>query len=372
MIFFIAISAIFWLGALLQPWLPWLNREVLEQEASIQSDVHDLKDVTVVIPARNEGAIITQTLQSLAKQGNGLKIILIDDRSEDNTAEAARRISGINLTILTGEPLPEGWAGKLWALEQGVRCVETPLTLLLDADICLEPGVIASLKQIHQKRGRSLVSVMAQLHMQSFWEKILLPAFILYFKNLYPFALANSNWRRFASASGGCIFLETRLFAEIGGLQSIRSALIDDCTLARQVKACGERTWTGLSRQIHCIRPYTGLSEIWNMVARSAYTQLGYSPVTLGLLTLIMGILFWMPVLGLFSSTTLVRNISLVAGIGMLAFHLPTILFYGLNPLLVLLIPLTGTLYLCMTWSSALRYYRGVRSQWKGRVYKNN
>ena len=146
---------------------------------------------------------------------------------------------------------------------------------------------------------RDFVSVMAELHMQSFWEKLLLPAFILYFKSLYPFALVNSPTKRFAAAAGGCILLETRLFAEIGGLQVMRGALIDDCTLAKHVKARGARTWIGLSRHVTCIRPYRGSSEIWNMIARSAYTQLGYSSVVLALLTVVMLLLFWMPVVGL-------------------------------------------------------------------------
>ena len=367
--FLFIISAIFWLGAILQPWMPWLASQVLEHESPISPGAYDLDDVTVVIPARNEAAIIQRTLQALASQGQNLHVILVDDRSEDGTTQAARSVTGIDLTVVSGEPLPEGWAGKLWALNQGVAQVQTPLTLLLDADIHLAPGVIAALKQIRRQQGRSFVSVMAELHMGSFWEKLLLPAFILYFKNLYPFALANSPIKRFASAAGGCILLETRLFAEIGGLQSIRGALIDDCTLAKQVKAGGARTWIGLSRHVRCIRPYQDLADIWNMVARSAYTQLGYSPLLIGLLTLIMMILFWLPILGLFVPDNNIRAFSAIAWIGMLIFHLPTLLFYGLNPLLALLVPLTGTLYLSMTWSSAIRYYRGVRSQWKGRIY---
>lgn len=363
-------SALFWFGAILQPWLPWLARQVLEHETHLSSEETNLEDLTVVIPARNESAIIPQTLESLRSQGKNLHVIVVDDRSEDGTADAARSVTGINLTVVGGEPLPEGWAGKLWALEQGVRLVQTPLTLLLDADIFLDQGVIAALKRI-QQQGRSLVSVMAELHMSSFWEKLLLPAFILYFKNLYPFSLANGPNERFAAAAGGCILLETRLFTKIGGLQSIRDALIDDCALAKRVKASGERIWVGLTRHVRCIRPYRGLAEIWNMVARSAYTQLRYSPIILGLLTLIMIVLFGLPIAGMFISDPLARMLSIFAWLGMLTYHLPTIVFYGLNPLLALLVPFTGTLYLGMTWSSAFRYYRGIRSQWKGRTYQS-
>lgn len=364
------LSTIFWSGALLQPWLPWLNRQVLERESPIQNGEFDLHDVSVVIPARNEAKIIIQTLTALSKQGQNLQVILVDDRSEDDTVQAARSVPGILLTVVQGDVLPDGWAGKLWALDQGIRNVNTPLTLLLDADIHLEPGTIAALKRIHQG-GRAFVSIMAELPLVSFWEKLLLPAFILYFKTLYPFALANSSNKRFAAAAGGCILMETDLIRKIGGLQSIQSALIDDCTLAKKVKNSGARTWIGLSRNVRCIRPYDGLMDIWNMVARSAYLQLGYSPIMLGSLTVIMVIMFWLPVIGLFIPALNILQYSLVAWLSMVTFHLPIILFYGLNPLLALLVPLTGTLYLCMTWSSAIRYYRGIRSQWKGRIYRN-
>ena len=363
------ISALLWLIILLLPWQPWRNREVLEREIPIQLGPYDLSDMTVVIPARNEATVIGPILSALAEQGRHLSVVMVDDCSTDGTADVARQIPGLNLTIVTGEALPEGWAGKPWALSQGIRRVQTPYTLLLDADIRLAPGAIYALRSLMQRQGSSLVSVMAALHMRSFWEKLLIPAFIYFFKMLYPFGLANTSNRHFASAAGGCILLETRLFPEIGGMESIRSALIDDCALAARVKQIGVRTWIGLSRAVECIRPYTGLGEIWNMIARSAYTQLRYSPLILGLCTFFLVVLFWMPILGLFSPDTSTRLLSLAAGLGMLVAYLPTLLFYGLSPAWALLLPLTSGLYLSMTWSSAIRYYRGVRSRWKGRVY---
>jgi hopene-associated glycosyltransferase HpnB len=206
--------------------------------------------------------------------------------------------------------------------------------------------------------------------MASFWEKLLNPAFIYFFKMLYPFGLANSANPRFASAAGGCILLETRLFAAIGGLSAIRGALIDDCTLASKVKRAGYRTWIGLSRSVNSVRPYAGLKEIWNMVARSAFTQLRYSLLILLLTSFFLLLLFWAPVLGLFSPHLGVRLLSLVAWSGMSVAYLPTLRFYGLHPAWALLMPLTGGLYLGMTWDSALRYWRGERSRWKGRIYR--
>jgi hopene-associated glycosyltransferase HpnB len=363
------LSCLFWVGALLQPWFPWLNREVLEKSVSINQNTSDLQDITVVIPARNEEKVIIKTLEALAKQGNHLKVIVVDDQSDDNTIQVAESIQDLDLQVVIGAPLQGDWAGKLWALEQGIQKAQTRYTLLLDADVCLEPGVISALLRMQ----RPFVSVMAELHMHSFWEKLLLPAFVLFFKSLYPFHLANSRWKRVSAAAGGCILIETRLFDQIGGLQAIHNALIDDCALVSRVKATGAQTWIGLSRFVKSIRPYQGLSEIWNMVARSAYTQLKYSPVILILLTVIMVILFWVPIFGAISFSDMQSKLlSFIAIVGMAMYLLPTLIFYNINPFYACLMPVIGAFYLGMTWHSAFNYYAGTRSQWKGRIYKSS
>lgn len=369
----VILSALVWLAVLLLPWQPWRNHLTLPAWAGA-SAAPNLADVTVVIPARNEAQVIGQTVAALAEQGQGLQVILVDDNSTDGTADCARQVivqtvADLNLRILPGRPLPVGWSGKLWALHQGVQQVQTTLTLLIDADIALGPGVVAALKAEKERRGVQMISIMASLHMQSFWEKLLMPAFIYFFKMLYPFGPANSDNPRFASAAGGCILLETSLFSATGGLESIRSAVIDDCTLAAQVKQAGFRTWIGQSRRVNCIRPYEGLHEIWNMVARTAYTQLGYSPLLLGLCTFGLVTLFWLPLAGLLAPSGDVRLAGLLACVGMALTYLPTLRFYSLSPAWALLFPLAGSLYLGMTWTSALRYWRGERSRWKGRVY---
>ncbi|MCC6955734.1 MAG: glycosyltransferase, partial [Anaerolineales bacterium] len=292
-----------------------------------------------------------------------------DDCSQDGTAEAARRVPGLWLTVLTGQSLPAGWAGKLWALEQGFRQVNTRYTLLLDADIQLEPGVIVDLLNIARGCDRSLVSVMAALPMWNFWEALLTPAFIYFFKMLYPFHLANSPSRRFASAAGGCMLVDTRVLRDMGGFEPIRGALIDDCALAARFKSQGSRTWTGLSRRVISRRRYHGLGDIWDMVARSAFTQLRYSSLLLLATTLALVVLFWAPFLGLLAGKTWTQLIGAGAYLLMTLTYLPTIRFYRLVWLWALALPLSATLYLGMTWSSALRYWRGSRSTWKQRTY---
>ncbi len=363
-----ALSALVWLAILLLPWQPWRNHILLKVPPK-GGPTPDLGHVTVVIPARNEARVIAQTLTALSLQGERLNVILVDDGSTDGTSDRARSIAGLNLHIVPGQPLPDGWMGKLWALEQGVQCVRTPYSLLLDADIQLDPGVISGLLNQAQ-HGYALVSVMASLNMKSGWEKLLMPAFIYFFKMLYPFGLANSANKRFASAAGGCVLLETRLFAEIGGLAVIRNAVIDDCALAARVKQTGARTWIGQSRQVKSIRPYENLGEIWNMIARSAYTQLGNSLLVLLLCTIGLTLLFLIPVAGLFIPNQVARLLSALALVEMISSYIPTLFYYGLSPAWALGLPLVGALYLGMTWSSALRYWRGERTRWKDRVYR--
>jgi hopene-associated glycosyltransferase HpnB len=366
-----ALSALIWLSILLLPWQPWRNRDVLRVPQDPEDE--DLSDVTVVIPARNEAAVIGQSLGALAgsSQGTGLRVVLVDDGSSDGTADAARSTAGVDVQVVPGRPLPEGWAGKVWALEQGVSRVETALTLMIDADIALSRGVIAALKAQRGEGRYQFVSVMATLTMHSFWEKLLCPSFIYFFKLLYPFRLAKTSNPRFYSAAGGCVLVETHVLKAIGGLASIRGALIDDCALARQVKRAGFRTWIGQSRAVNSVRPYRGLGEIWNMVARSAFTQLRYSLPILMLTSFALVTLFFVPFAAWLVPSAAARALGLAAWVLMMASYLPTLLFYSLSPLWALLMPLAGALYAGMTWSSALRYWRGQKSLWKGRVYSH-
>ncbi len=358
------LAAALWTLVLLLPWQPWRNREVLEPGAG---ETADHRDLTVLIPARNEADVIGRTLEALAVQAPGLKVVLVDDGSDDGTAEVARQVDGLRLTVVAGEALPPGWSGKLWALEQGLRYVETAQVLLLDADIELKPGMLAVLLA-KQAEGWDFVSIMAWLRTRSWWEKLLMPAFVYFFKFIYPFALANSpriSW--VAAGAGGCILVRTEALRRCGAFASLREALIDDCTLATRVKALGYRTWIGLSHGVVSHRAYDDLETIWNMVARTAYTQLRYSPWLLAVCTLLMGEMFLVPVAAIAMPPARLWGLS--AWILMALTYLPTVRFYRLSPAWAPALPAVASLYLAMTWSSAWRYWHGVRSAWKGRVY---
>lgn len=362
------VGAAMWLIILVLPWRPWSTNEVLEAVSNTSQE--DLSDITVLVPARNEEEMIKTTLPALLVQGRGLHIILVDDQSTDGTFEVASQLGDENLLVILGEDPPPGWSGKLWALEQGRSHIETPLTLLLDADIEAKPGIIRELRRAMREKNVQMVSLMAMLRMKTFWERLLMPAFIYFFKLLYPFRLSNSSSSKTAAAAGGCILVKTEILNTIGAFASLRGDLIDDCAMARKVKSSGYRTWIGLSHSVRSLRPCSSLGIIWKTVARNAFTQLGYSNLALLFCTIIMLASFSAPAIGLFFPPVSVKLLSTFCLAGMMLTYIPTLRFYGISAWWSLPMPLIGTLYLAMTWTSAIKHWLGETAEWKGRTYR--
>ncbi len=362
------VSAVVWIAVLVLPWRPWSTRERLDLGATGRGE-RDFSDTAVLIPARDEAGLIARTLGALARQGRNLSIILVDDHSSDGTAAMAARCSVPGLILVAGASLPEGWSGKVWALEQARRRSDRPVLVLLDADVELADGLLESLRQKMDAEGIEFASLMAELSLQGFWAKLLNPAFVYFFKLLYPFALSNDPTSRVAAAAGGCIMLRADILEEIGGLESVREDLIDDCALAKRVKSRGRRTWIGLTHEARSLRPCDRLSHIWHMVSRTAYTQLRYSIGWLGLCTGLMTLMFLVPTLSLFLGPGEGRLVGLTGLLAMSFSYLPVLRYYRRSWAWVLALPIIGMLYLTMTWTSAIHYWGGRRSRWKGRQY---
>jgi hopene-associated glycosyltransferase HpnB len=248
--------------------------------------------VIAVVPARNEADVIERSMGSLLDQDypGRFQVVLVDDSSEDGTGDLARRLqaahpNGARLTVVVGAPLPPGWVGKMWAVHNGIRRADAldpnaSYLWLTDADIAHAPGVLRGLVAKAEGDGLDLVSLMALLHCTRPWERLLIPAFVFFFQKLYPFPRVNDPGDKLAGAAGGCMLVRRDALAAIGGIETIRSAVIDDCSLGRALKARGP-IWLGLTEETRSIRPYEGLRDIWRMVARSAYDQLYYSPLYL-------------------------------------------------------------------------------------------
>lgn len=357
-----------WVFLLLLPWRPWSTRERLDSGGS-RADA-DFHAVTVLIPARNEADCLAHTLRSLRSQGAGLQVIVVDDESDDATVEVAAASYGDGLTIVPGSAPPPGWSGKLWALEQGRSHVTTPYLLLLDADVVLAPGMVAALLAKMRDARLDVVSVMVELRWKSVPERLLLPAFVYFFKLLYPFGLANdARFPRIAAAAGGCLLVRADALQRAGGFGQIRSRLIDDCALAGRVKENGGRIWVGLTHSAHSRRTYGGFKQIRDLIARCAFAQLQHSTLRLLALTLLFVLVFWVPVAALAVAGTPARALGSIALGAMMLSYGPTLRYYGMSPLWCIAMPLIATFYLASSWYSAIRFWRGQGSEWKGRAY---
>jgi hopene-associated glycosyltransferase HpnB len=370
-----AIALLAWLFVLLSPHQPHRVRERLEADASAPDD---LSDVTALIPARDEAALIGRTIAALGSQGRGLEVVVVDDQSHDDTRGAALRAAGAGaaVCVIAGQPLPPQWAGKLWALEQGLAGVERPYVLLLDADIELAPRLVPALLAAAKARDATLVSLMAELRCATFWERLLSPAFVFFFKLLYPFAWSNDARRTTAAAAGGCMLVRTDTLRQIGGFAAIRGALIDDCTLAAALKRQRPPIWLGMSHSVRSMRVYGALADFWSMVSRSAFTQLRYSTPLLLLATVLMAVTLLAPVAALVTAGAAgeprLAAMAAVAWLAMAAAYWPVVSFYRLPPFWALTLPFAAALFLAMTWSSALAYWRGTRASWKRRDYASD
>lgn len=337
-------------------------------------------DVIVVLPARNEREVIRETARSLLAQEfpGRLRIVLVDDQSDDGTAEDAMQAAaecgaGDRLTVIRGEPLPDGWVGKVWAMHQGVTRGIDPehppqYILFSDADISHGPNALTELVSRAEAGPCDLVTFMVRLQCNSFAEKLMIPAFVFFFRMLYPFRLVNDPKSRVAGAAGGTMLVRWEALQRIGGLESIQGAVIDDCSLAREIKRGGHRIWLGLSRESVSTRSYGTLGEIIRMISRTAYTQLHYSPVLLVLCILGLAITYLAPPALAIFAHGLPRYLGLAAWLIMTLLYLPMVRFYNQSPLWAPFLPVTAALYAWATIRSAWRYHTGRGSEWKSRV----
>ena len=337
-------------------------------------------NVAVIVPARNEAETIAQVTTSLLLQNypGQFSITLVDDHSTDATPEiarqaAAQRGAAQRVTILSASDLPPGWTGKLWALNEGVSssavAPQPPdFYWFTDADIAHAPDILKNLVARAEQSNLDLTSLMVLLQSKTFPERALIPAFLYFFLMLYPPGWIADEDLATAGAAGGCVLLKRSALERIGGLAAIRGEVIDDCALAKAVKSTGGRVWMGVTRKSTSLRAYNTFSEIRDLIARTAYTQLRYSPLLLAGTLLGMLLTYAAPVVLLFAHDATARALGAAAWLLMTLSFLPTVRFYRLSWLWAPLLPLTALFYTYATWLSALRFWMGKGGQWKGRT----
>ncbi|MFJ5039905.1 glycosyltransferase [Streptomyces parvulus] len=337
--------------------------------------------VCVVVPARDEAAVLAASLPSLLAQDypGRAEVFLVDDGSTDGTGELAgelaRRHGGLPLTVTSpGEP-PAGWTGKLWAVRHGValaRAREPEFLLLTDADIAHAPDSLRALVAAAGDGGFDVVSQMARLRVASAWERLVVPAFVYFFAQLYPFRWIARRGRT-AAAAGGCVLLRTETAERARIPEAIRHAVIDDVALARAVKGAGGRVWLGLAERVDSVRPYPQLGDLWRMVSRSAYAQLRHNPLVLTGTVAGLVLIYLVPplavVVGAARGETAAALLGGAAWLVMAGTYAPMLRHYRQPLWLAPLLPFTAFLYLLMTVDSAVQHYRGRGAAWKGRTY---
>jgi hopene-associated glycosyltransferase HpnB len=335
-------------------------------EAGKASEVERHPMVVAVIPARNEAANIGDAVRSLVSQ---VPVIVVDDDSEDGTAAIAREAGAV---VVTARPLEPGWSGKLWALNEGLRsasAMKPDFWLLTDADIVHAPDSVAGLLARARAGDYALVSYMVMLECRSLAERALIPAFIFFFFQLYPPAWIRDPKHRAAGAAGGCILVSREALARIGGIGHIRGELIDDCALAREVKATGRRVWLGLTTATRSVRGYGSFEEIGRMISRTAFTQLGYSWWVLAGTVAGLALTYLAPpLLTLFAPAGAPRGLGALAWLAMTLAYLPVLRLYRQPWYWAPMLPAIALFYTGATIHSALEWQRGRGGMWKGRA----
>jgi hopene-associated glycosyltransferase HpnB len=354
----------------------WLARDD-DRDATGLAEPATWPNVVAIVPARDEAGTIGETVRGLLAQDypGAFRLVVVDDRSTDGTGDAALAAAAGDprLVVRRGVARPPGWTGKLWALEQGLAEAlrdapgeELPDRLLFtDADIRHSPDSLRRLVARASAEGRVMVSLMARLRCASAAERWLIPAFVFFFQMLYPFRWSNRPGARTAAAAGGCVLLDRAAFERAGGLAPIRGAIIDDCALARRMKAVGP-IWTGLTDRVESLRPYEGAGAIRRMVARTAYAQLGYRPAALAGMIAALALVFLAPPLLAMFGAGAARWLGVAAWAAMALAYAPTLRRFGLSPLRGLALPGVAAAYMVFTLDSALAEWRGLGGMWKG------
>lgn len=389
------LSLLVWVLLLLARGGYWRTDQLLPEAVPDDQAIPRWTTVAVVIPARNEADVISETLKSVLNQDypGSFHIYLVDDGSDDDTSDTARRAvseAGLadRLTILAGRPLEDNWTGKLWALQQGIEAsepMEPMFYWFTDADISHPPDSLRRLVVHAQEQRLDIVSLMARLRIETFWERLMIPAFVYFFAKVYPFRWVNDRRRKTAAAAGGCVLVRREALEDSDGLASMSNALIDDCALADRIKNHGKsprggRIWLGLSQDVHSVREYNGLSPIWDMIARTAFAQLNFKALALIGTVLGMLLIYLVPpitvfvglgllIVGDFAIGAWVIATGFGAWLIMSGSYIPQLRWHGTTIAFAPLLAVIGVVYTLIIVASAMRWWRGKGGAWKGRTY---
>lgn len=222
--------------------------------------------VTVIVPAKDEAPNIRRCVASLLAQDYpDLRVIVVDDRSADATAEivAALAAGDGRLTLIRNRHLPEGWTGKCHALWLAAAQADGDWLLFTDGDTEHAPSAVAQAVAFTAERGVAFLTLLPAVGAEGFWERVLQPCLAGLLMSLFPPAVVNASRRRLAFANGQYILIRRDLYDQLGGHAAVRHEFLEDVALARRAKGRGERVCVAHGGEVLRTTMYHGLGAIW-------------------------------------------------------------------------------------------------------------
>lgn len=360
---------------------------ILHPGSSIEAQVV-FPRVSILLAARNEQEMLPATLDSLLNLDYpDFEIILVDDDSDDGTGAVAdewARRCGANgkLHVLHNHVLPPGWRGKVHAMHLAAAEATGEWVLSTDADVVFHPSLLRQAVALALRENVQFLSLTPELEMQSWSEKVVLPAFGMLLFMLFPLRFVNSSRSSRALAAGAFLLMRRDDLTALGGYARLRETLIEDLRMAELFKRNGRRIYLGVTRGVFHTRMYENWREMFEGLARSAWEGAGCSiwKVLCGVVAgSAVAVLPWISLLALvlahaFARAPLVNNPAFIAAAAASAasaiVYCPVVVFAGLSPLYALTLPLASLFYSAVSITSAFRSLTGPGLRWKGRSYQ--
>ncbi len=337
--------------------------------------------LSVLIPARNEAAVIGACIRSLLAQDypGALEILVLDDHSTDDTARIACDIANhdARVRVLAGGNLLPGWKGKPNALRQLAAQATGDLLLLTDADCTFYPNALASAVLHREKVGADCLSLIPYLECGSFWEHILVPLqyFVVFallpIRNVY----ASKN-PAFAAANGAFLLLPAETYRALGGHESVKGEMAEDIRFAQHVKRSGLRLVYGDGSRVYAVRMYDSLRGVWDGFSKNLFSAMGRSLTVVGvwsLFLLVTQVVPWAFVavaLATGARSIWAFHVPLAHGVLSFAVRFALTIRFRQAVWTVLTHPFGWCITIAIAWNSAYLALSGRGHAWKGRVYQ--
>ncbi len=326
--------------------------------------------VSVIIPARNEEAVIAACIGSLANQSEIAEILVVNDQSTDGTATVVRSLMGKipNLRLLDSSVLPAGWVGKNHALWVGVQQAKSAWLLFADADAEHQRNSAAQALETAREHDAVLVSFSPEQITQHWYEKALIPYVYLRLARHFSYEKVNAPNSPAAAANGQFLMMRRDVYDSIGGHSGVAGEVLEDVALARRAKAAGHRIWFGSGKGIVRVRMYRSFQAMWQGWKKNLYRLIGGTPWAV--FREMESNLPWIPFLLILAGL----KFPFLLFIGVL-FLIARQTSYGLDlarnqyPFSFIFYYVPGmALYVAVLWASYRSHIHG-RIEWKGREY---